>query len=307
MRADSCGKSASEYAMCLRQRPAGVSLLRNRSESCAPSIAKETIGAARQKSGEGLANGELTAAEGRMPRGVGHCASPARRTVDSLPSPAASRRGAGGPHLAAAARRARAEQCRGHAGIGRCCCSRRATCPAAEHQARNAIRLAPTNPRSHNLMAMILTEAQRPHIGEFHYRRVLEISGDRDPILLANLAWNLKCQGKIAEARELYSKSTQAAPDVFPDAFRLGTARGSGWQLCRREGQARSRRRRSARRSRSEGRARHASGARGQACRGACGARGRTRPPAKAARSGRSPRLQHAFGEGADTRQARAL
>jgi hypothetical protein len=37
-------------------------------------------------------------------------------------------------------------------------------------------------------MGMILTEAQRPHIGEFHYRRVLEISGARDPILLANLA-----------------------------------------------------------------------------------------------------------------------
>jgi tetratricopeptide (TPR) repeat protein len=94
--------------------------------------------------------------------------------------------------------------------------------PGAEHQARNAIRLAPTNPRSHNLMAMILTEAQRPHIGEFHYRRVLEISGDRDPILLANLAWNLKCQGKIAQARELYSKSTQAAPDVFQTLFGWG-------------------------------------------------------------------------------------
>ena len=94
--------------------------------------------------------------------------------------------------------------------------------PAAEHQARNAIRLAPTHARSHNLMGMILTEAQRPHIGEFHYRRVLEISGDRDPILLANLAWNLKCQGKIAEARELYTKSTQAAPDIFQTLFGWG-------------------------------------------------------------------------------------
>jgi Tfp pilus assembly protein PilF len=76
---------------------------------------------------------------------------------------------------------------------------------AAEHHARNAVRLAPANPRSHNLMGMILTEAQRPHVGEFHYRRVLEIGGARDPILLANLAWNLKCQGRIAEARDLYS------------------------------------------------------------------------------------------------------
>jgi Flp pilus assembly protein TadD len=93
---------------------------------------------------------------------------------------------------------------------------------AAEHHARNAVRLAPVDPRSHNLMGMILTEAQRPHIGEFHYRRVLEISGARDPILLANLAWNLKCQGRIAEARELYNESVEAAPDIFQTLFGWG-------------------------------------------------------------------------------------
>ena len=93
---------------------------------------------------------------------------------------------------------------------------------AAEHHARNAMRLAPLNPVSHNLMGMILTEAQRPHIGEFHYRRVLEITGARDPILLANLAWNLKCQGRIAEAREFYSESVEAAPDVFQTLFGWG-------------------------------------------------------------------------------------
>ena len=93
---------------------------------------------------------------------------------------------------------------------------------AAEHHARNAVRLAPAHPWSHNLMGMILTEAQRPHIGEFHYRRVLEISGARDPILLANLAWNLKCQGRIAEARGLYNESVEAAPDVFQTLFGWG-------------------------------------------------------------------------------------
>jgi len=60
-------------------------------------------------------------------------------------------------------------------------------------------------------MGMILTEAQRPHIGEFHYRRALEISGVGDPILLANLAWNLKCQGRIAEAREFLPDTTVLA------------------------------------------------------------------------------------------------
>jgi Flp pilus assembly protein TadD len=93
---------------------------------------------------------------------------------------------------------------------------------AAEHHARNAMRLAPAHPLSHNLMGMILTEAQRPHIGEFHYRRALEISGARDPILLANLAWNLKCQGRIAEAREFYKESIEAAPDIFQTLFGWG-------------------------------------------------------------------------------------
>ena len=93
---------------------------------------------------------------------------------------------------------------------------------AAEHHARNAIRLAPLHPLSHRLMGMILTETQRPHIGEFHYRRVLELSGERDPILLANLAWNLKCQGRIMEARALYKESVASAPDVFQTLFGWG-------------------------------------------------------------------------------------
>jgi tetratricopeptide (TPR) repeat protein len=68
-------------------------------------------------------------------------------------------------------------------------------------------------------MGMILTEAQRPQIGEFHYRRVLEISGVRDPIVLANLAWNLKGQGRLAEARRLYRESVEAAPNIFETLF----------------------------------------------------------------------------------------
>lgn len=91
--------------------------------------------------------------------------------------------------------------------------------PAAEQHARNAVRLAPTDPRSHNLMGMILTEAQRPEIGEYHYRRVFELTTARDPILLANLAWNLKGQGRIAEARALYAESIEAEPNVFQTYF----------------------------------------------------------------------------------------
>ena len=46
----------------------------------------------------------------------------------------------------------------------------------AEFQARNAVRIAPQNPQSHNLMGMIMTEVNRPQIGEFHYRKVIELS-----------------------------------------------------------------------------------------------------------------------------------
>jgi Tfp pilus assembly protein PilF len=84
----------------------------------------------------------------------------------------------------------------------------------AEQHARNAVRIAPENPQAHNLMGMIMTEANRPQIGEYHYRRVLELSGQRDPILLANLAWNLKNQGRMEAARALYQESVAAAPGI---------------------------------------------------------------------------------------------
>ena len=76
------------------------------------------------------------------------------------------------------------------------------------------MRIAPENPQAHNLMGMIMTEANRPQIGEYHYRRVLELTGQRDPVLLANLAWNLKNQGRMAEARALYEESVAAAPEI---------------------------------------------------------------------------------------------
>jgi Flp pilus assembly protein TadD len=42
----------------------------------------------------------------------------------------------------------------------------------AEHHTRNAVRLSPTDPRSRNLMGMIITEADRPQIDAYRYRRV---------------------------------------------------------------------------------------------------------------------------------------
>lgn len=83
---------------------------------------------------------------------------------------------------------------------------------AAARAARNAVRLAPENPRSHYLLGMALTEAHNPSVGEYHYWRALELSGARDPVALANLALCLKNQGKMMEARALYEESLAAAP-----------------------------------------------------------------------------------------------
>jgi Tfp pilus assembly protein PilF len=93
----------------------------------------------------------------------------------------------------------------------------------AEIHARNAVRIAPENPQSHYLMGMIMTEANRPQIGEYHYRRALELTRARDPILIANLAWNLKNQGRMEEGRALYRESVAAAPEVLQTL--LGWAR----------------------------------------------------------------------------------
>lgn len=89
----------------------------------------------------------------------------------------------------------------------------------AEHHARNAVRIAPTDPQSHNLMGMIMTEAQRPQVGEHHYRRARELLREPSPILLANLAWNLKNQGRMAESRRLYEESVSFDPSIFQTLY----------------------------------------------------------------------------------------
>jgi tetratricopeptide (TPR) repeat protein len=93
----------------------------------------------------------------------------------------------------------------------------------AEVHARNAVRIAPLDPQSHNLMGMIMTEAHRPHVGEHHYRRARELLSEPSAILTANLAWNLKNQGRMAESRELYQQSVVLDPNLFQTLY--------GWAL----------------------------------------------------------------------------
>ena len=89
----------------------------------------------------------------------------------------------------------------------------------AEHHARNAVRIAPMDAQSHNLMGMIMTEAHRPQVGEHHYRWALKLIALPSPVLVANLAWNLKNQGRMAESRQLYQESVRLDPTIFQTLF----------------------------------------------------------------------------------------
>jgi tetratricopeptide (TPR) repeat protein len=84
----------------------------------------------------------------------------------------------------------------------------------AQVLARNAVRISPDNPQAHNLMGMVMTELRQAGVGEYHYRRALALANNRDAVLLANLAWCLKLQGRVQEARDLYTESTRARPDI---------------------------------------------------------------------------------------------
>jgi tetratricopeptide (TPR) repeat protein len=85
----------------------------------------------------------------------------------------------------------------------------------AEVHARNAVRIAPELAQAHHLMGMVMTETNRPQIGEYHYRRALELADGRDSILLANLALSLKNQGKMTEGRALYREAMEADPSAL--------------------------------------------------------------------------------------------
>ena len=83
----------------------------------------------------------------------------------------------------------------------------------AELHARNAVRIAPENAQAHYLMGLVMTEAFRPAVGEYHFLQAEKLSGGRDPVLLSNHALCLKNQGKIAAARALYAEALAASPE----------------------------------------------------------------------------------------------
>jgi tetratricopeptide (TPR) repeat protein len=83
----------------------------------------------------------------------------------------------------------------------------------AEPAARAAIKLSPRDATAHHVMGVILTETGRWAAGEAHYRRAVTLLERDDGMVLANLAWNLKLQGRLEEAALVYERALLIKPD----------------------------------------------------------------------------------------------
>jgi len=83
----------------------------------------------------------------------------------------------------------------------------------AEPAARAAVKLSPRDPTAHHVIGVVLTETARLRGGEHHYRTALRLLEREDGMVLANLAWNLKLQGRLDEAAEIYQTALTIRPD----------------------------------------------------------------------------------------------
>jgi Flp pilus assembly protein TadD len=105
-----------------------------------------------------------------------------------------------------------------------------------EQLARSAIRLAPTNPRLHSVLGLLLSQSNRAAAGEFHLRRVIELEGETI-IVVGNLANCLRMQGKFDESEACYRKVTALEPknaDFWEGWSRLEEERANiprAWEL----------------------------------------------------------------------------
>jgi tetratricopeptide (TPR) repeat protein len=76
-----------------------------------------------------------------------------------------------------------------------------AKAPAAE-----ALKAGPKDASAQHMMGVVLTETGNLLAGEQHYRRAIKLLGREDELAFSNLAWNLRQQGRLDEAAELYGK-----------------------------------------------------------------------------------------------------
>ncbi len=83
----------------------------------------------------------------------------------------------------------------------------------AEAPARKALIAAPRDATIHHVMGVVLTETDDLQGGERHYRNATTLLGREDGTVLANTAWNLKLQGRLDEAAELYQRALALRPE----------------------------------------------------------------------------------------------
>jgi tetratricopeptide (TPR) repeat protein len=79
--------------------------------------------------------------------------------------------------------------------------------------AGRAVIATPRDATAQHVLGVVLTETQALGPGERHYRRALALLGRADGLVLANLAWNLKLQGRLAEAANLYEQALALRPE----------------------------------------------------------------------------------------------
>lgn len=83
----------------------------------------------------------------------------------------------------------------------------------AQAPAARAVIATPRDATAQHVMGVVLTETQHLAAGERHYRKALALLGRQDGLVLANLAWNLKLQGRLAEAAGLYEQALALRPE----------------------------------------------------------------------------------------------
>ncbi len=79
--------------------------------------------------------------------------------------------------------------------------------------ARAAVKLTPRDANTHHVLGVVLTETGQVRAGEVHYRKAVSLLERDDGTVLANLAWNLKLQGRLNEAATIYEKALRLRPD----------------------------------------------------------------------------------------------
>jgi tetratricopeptide (TPR) repeat protein len=90
---------------------------------------------------------------------------------------------------------------------------------AAESLLIRIVRLEPDNPSAQALLGRLLSETHRPQRAEPHLRRALALSPKPGAALLADLAWTLRNQGRMAESRRLFEQSHALDPSRFNTVY----------------------------------------------------------------------------------------